>query len=156
MAQEVSGRALREPALVADATGAASVSAHAGDGQARWDFQGALAQLEYCQFQCEAGPLENNQAFIFLSKMAEDGPAYFVGQAVWFCVETSVARVDLAAWAMFTVVAVKMSADSTRNTFEYDLSRDPIRPWHYGSIDFQNIPESKIRLCRPSDAGRLT
>lgn len=29
------GRALREPALVADATGAASVSAHSGDGQAR-------------------------------------------------------------------------------------------------------------------------
>ena len=52
------GRPYGQPALVADATGAASVSAHSGDGQAQEDDAFAADWTRRCQV-CSATPVVN-------------------------------------------------------------------------------------------------
>lgn len=70
MVQEVSGRAsanAAEPALVADATGAASVSALPGDGQAREDAARAIATAvaDRCQGKRKPGQSPERYATIW-------------------------------------------------------------------------------------------
>jgi hypothetical protein len=38
----------------------------------KWDLQKIVAQLESCDYSCEAGVLVNNVAFVALKEMAED------------------------------------------------------------------------------------
>jgi len=61
-----------------------------------YSFPDALAQIESCGFECEAGPLENNVAWRFLTAAAKVCPEYLPGQGVWFEVEKAFADAMLA------------------------------------------------------------
>ena len=108
-----------------------------------WTLQAAIEQLKSCDYECEGGHLANNVAWIWLTKSPR--PNYFVGQSVWTEVEGELAGHRVKRWQRHTVVACYLSADNVRQVFKYDLSNDPIQPYHYGTgAQLQNISESKL------------
>jgi hypothetical protein len=42
-----------------------------------------------------------------------------------------------------------MSSDTERRLWSYSLSNDPPAPWHYGEVQFSNVPEGKLKLEKP-------
>lgn len=81
-------RASAEPALVADATGAASVSAHSGDGQAQGHWQDHLSP--FCQHMLEGGAADlakdiarvaAHQTYLMLREHMKNGRADALAQS---------------------------------------------------------------------------
>jgi len=114
-----------------------------------WTAAEAIKSLSECEYECVAGPLKNNTAFQFLTKQAEIGPRYYPGQGVWFEVAVEMSGIKLSKWVHFFVVGCFMSADSERRTWNYDISYDPPAPYHYGTVHFAKVSESKLFLSRP-------
>ena len=110
----------------------------------------ALEQIQKCAFECEGGPLENNDAWRWLIGASERGPEYWPGQGVWFQVCAEANGVKLDQWTHFYIVGCRMSSDSERRFFVYDLSFDPPAPYHYGKVHFQNVSSDKLRLEKPT------
>lgn len=119
-----------------------------------WTFSSALAQLECCEFQCEAGPLTGNVAFKFLERFAQEGPAYLLGQMVWFEIGAEVAGIPLKRWVKFSIVGCRMGSDVSGRTWSYDLSYDPPEAYHSGAVHYTHVPESKLLLWNPEDLAR--
>jgi hypothetical protein len=124
-----------------------------------WSIETALKQIRDCSFECEAGPLTNNVAWQWLEAAAKVGPEFWPGQGVWFEVSVLAAGKTLSQWVHFFIVGCRMTSDTERLLWEYDLSYDPPRPWHYGTTHFRGVPGDKLSLVDPqkatgSDIGR--
>ena len=118
-------------------------------GDKHWSIATALEQIKSCGFECEAGPLENNAAWQWLTKAAEVGPEFWPGQGVWFLVDAKAGGVTLMQWVHFYIVGCKMTSDTERRLWEYSLSYDPPAPWHYGTTHFTGISGRKLFLEKP-------
>jgi len=114
-----------------------------------YSFPDALAQIESCGFECEAGPLKNNVAWQFLTAAAKVCPEYLPGQGVWFEVEAEAAGKKLTQWVYFYIVGCTMTSDTEKRLWEYALSYDPPGPWHYGTVHFKGIRADRLRLTKP-------
>jgi hypothetical protein len=115
-----------------------------------WNFADALAQIDDCRFECEAGPLANNVAYGWLRLAAKEGPEFFPGQWVWFEICAEAAGKKLTQCVHFCIVGCHMSASNDRRTWLYDLSYDPIGPWHNGAVHFTRISGDRLRLEKPA------
>jgi hypothetical protein len=114
-----------------------------------WSIQTALEQIRSCDFECEAGPLANNLAWRWLEPAAKVGPQFWPGQGVWFKVDAEAAGKTISQWMHFYIIGCRMGADSERRYWSYDLSNDPPRPWHYGTIQFRDVRGGDLRLESP-------
>ncbi len=114
-----------------------------------WELKKAIAQIESCNFQCEAGPLTLNQAFIWLKGAAKACPDFLPGQGVYFEIEAVAAGQKLTQWTHFYIVGCQMESDAERRYFTYDLSCDPPAPYHYGTVSYHGVKAEKLRLERP-------
>lgn len=118
-----------------------------------WSMASAIEQIERCEFECEGGPIKNNDAWLWLASAAKIGPEFWPGQGAWFEVVAEAASRTLAQWVHFYIVGAHMSSDSERRFWTYDLSYDPPAPYHYGTVHFQRVAGDKLRLEKPA---RLT
>ena len=114
-----------------------------------WSIETALKQIRKCDFECEAGPLANNVAWRWLEAVAEDGPTFWPGQGVWYQIDAEGAGKTLTQWVLFYIVGCHMGADNERRLWTYDLSYDPIAPWHNGAVHFRNVDAKKLALVQP-------
>lgn len=111
-----------------------------------WCRDTALAQIEKCDFECEAGPLKNNVAWQWLKKALDIGPKFLPGQGVYVQVTSEKDGTPLSAWGHYYVVGVSMDSDTEKRLWRYHLSNDPPAPYHYGTTQIVNISEDKLRL----------
>jgi hypothetical protein len=114
-----------------------------------WSMASAIEQIEKCTFECEGGPLKNNDAWRWLAGAARIGPEFWPGQGVWFQVEADAGGIKLNQWVHFYIVGCSMDSDSDRRFWTYSLSFDPPAPYHYGKTQFANVPGDKLRLEKP-------
>lgn len=128
-----------------------SPAQHDNHGASRhWSMATALEQITKCEFACEAGSLDNNLAWAWLTAAAKVGPEYWPGQGVWFEVEAEAAGKKLTQWVHFFVVGCKMTSDTERRFWVYDLSYDPPAPYHYGETHFRGIHGERLSLVGPN------
>lgn len=111
-----------------------------------FDRDTALAQIRSCAFACEAGPIEMNVAFKWLSDALERGPKFLPGQGVLAKVSAKAAGTLLEKEMHFYVVGVAMDSDTDRRFWKYSLSYDPPQPYHYGTTHLTNVREEDIRI----------
>jgi hypothetical protein len=111
----------------------------------------AVAQIEKCNFECEAGPMANNVGWQWVKACLEVGPEFWPGQSVWFLIDAKAAGKTLTQWVRFFIVGCHMNADTERRYWTYDLSYDPPAPWHYGETHFRGIRGDKLFIEKPSE-----
>lgn len=105
----------------------------------------AIEQIEKCSFECEGGPLTNNQGWAWLKAAMTGGPLYYLGQSVHYEVEGEVSGVKIAQTVKLCVVGIRMTSDIECRTWNYDLSTDPPDAYHYGSgVQFSGVAEAKV------------
>lgn len=114
-----------------------------------WSMKSALSQIEACGFECEGGPLANNDAWRWLVGASKVGPEFWPGQGVYFQIEAEAAGKKLQQWVHFYIIGAHMEAGTDDRYWTYDLSYDPPRPYHYGTCHFQRIRGDKLRLDDP-------
>lgn len=120
--------------------------------KAEYTIASAIAQVEKCDFECEAGPLANNTGWRWLKAQAEAGPKFYLGQWVYHEVAADVVGVKISQWVRLCVVGIGMSSDTERRTWTYSLSTDPPDAYHYGSgVQFVGIDEKKLRETAPEE-----
>jgi hypothetical protein len=108
------------------------------------NIQTAIAQIESCGFECEAGPLPMNTAWIWLKSLAQ-GPRYQMGQSVPHIITAEASGFDLSRTVLLTIVGVKMSSGTDGLLWVYDLSKDPPAAYHYGSgVTVANVAQQTI------------
>lgn len=119
-----------------------------------WNVKSALEQIQKCDFECEAGPLGNNVAFMWLSGVIKGGPKFYPGQTVYYAVSYSneSTKASISRWEKFQVHTVKMSSTSESSTWEYDLTNDAPSAYHYGSVGFKSVKEKELRETNPDPA----
>lgn len=117
-----------------------------------WSMATALEQIAKCGFSCEAGAIENNAAWAWLTAAAKVGPQFWPGQGAWFEIEAEAAGKKLTQWAHFYIVGCQMQSDITRRYWTYDLSYDPPSPYHYGTTHFKGVEGYKLSLTKPVEA----
>lgn len=104
----------------------------------------SIQQIESCAFECEAGQLANNVAWIWLKELAA-GPRYKIGQVVPHVITAEVAGFDLTRTVDLTIIGVKMSSGTDGLLWEYDLSKDPPAAYHYGGgVTAANVAQQTI------------
>ncbi|MBA8904853.1 hypothetical protein [Aminobacter ciceronei] len=118
-----------------------------------WSMATAIEQVEKCAFECEGGPLANNDAWRWLVGAAKIGPEFWPGQGVFFEITAEASGKTLKQWVHFYIVGCHMDSDTDRRYWTYDLSYDPPAPWHYGTVHVQRIRGDRLRLEKP---GSLT
>ena len=109
----------------------------------------AIAQVDACDFQCDAGSIADNAGWQWIKAATKVGPEFWPGQTVWFEIEAEAAGKKLTQWVSFFIVGCSMNADTERRFWCYDLSYDPPAPWHTGTIHFKNVSGSRLRLEKP-------
>lgn len=114
-----------------------------------WNLKTCAEQFAFCNYECEAGALQMNDAFIWLKQASVVGPEFLPGQGVFFEVTAQAAGQTLSKWAHFYIVGCRMESDTERRYWVYDLSNDPPRPWHYGEVSFTAIRGDKLRMEEP-------
>lgn len=108
------------------------------------NIQTAIAQIEACNFECEAGPLAMNTAWVWLQAVAQ-GPRYQLGQTVPHTITAEAAGFDLSRTVQLTIVGVRMSSGADGLLWVYDLSKDPPAAYHYGSgVTVSNVAQVTI------------
>lgn len=115
-----------------------------------WSLKTCGEQLAACGYECEAGALVMNDAFIWLRQAAVVGPEFLPGQGVFFEVSAEVAGQKLTQWVHFYIVGCHMDSDTERRYWTYDLTDDPPAPWHYGVVRFQRIRGELLKLEKPT------
>lgn len=117
------------------------------------NIQTAIAQIEACDFECEAGPLALNTAWVWLKVLAQ-GPRYQMGQTVPHIITAEAAGFDLSRTVLLTIVGVKMTSGADGLLWVYDLSKDPPAAYHYGSgVTVANVAQLTIdRAIAAQDA----
>lgn len=120
-----------------------------------WNMQAALEQIAKCQYECEGGHLESNDAWRWLVAAAKVGPEFWPGQGVYYQVQAEAAGKTLKQWVHFFIVGCAMTSSDTKRYWTYSLSYDPPRPWHYGEIHFKGVVGSQLSLTKP-DADTLS
>lgn len=111
-----------------------------------WSISSAFEQIEKCGYECEGGPLANNDAYVWLKEAHRVGPEFWPGQGVYFNVKATALGVDLCEWKHFYVVGCHMDSDSDKRFWTYDLSHDPPAPYHYGTLHAQRVSGALLRL----------
>jgi hypothetical protein len=111
-----------------------------------WCRDSALAQIESCRFECEAGPLGNNEAWAWLAKALRIGPRFLPGQGVYVRVGAMVHGTTVSGWGHYYVVGVRMDSGPMSRFWVYDLSNDPPAPYHFGKVSMSGVKESKLHL----------
>lgn len=114
-----------------------------------WSMKSAIEQIQKRPYECEAGNLENNDAWRWLVQAAKIGPEFWPGQGVYFQVEAEAAGEKLTQWVHFYIVGCRMDSGTEDRFWTYSLSYDPPQPWHYGTVHFQNIRGEKLHLEKP-------
>lgn len=114
-----------------------------------WSMKSAIEQIEKCSFECEGGPLANNDAWRWLVSSAKVGPEFWPGQGVYFEVTAEVAGLKMAQWGHFYIVAVKLDSGTEDRFWTYALSSDPPQPYHYGKVHFTEVRGDRLRLTKP-------
>ena len=112
-----------------------------------WSLKGCISQLEACKFECVGGALENNDAFTWLKELSKRTRLEFLpGQGVFFDVEAEVNGVKLSKRSHFYIVGCRLTSDTEKIYCVYDLSNDPPGPYHYGEVQYRNVPADKLHL----------
>lgn len=114
-----------------------------------WTMKSAIEQIAKCEFECQGGNIENNDAWRWLVAAAKIGPEFWPGQGVWFEIEAEAAGKKLTQWVHFYIVGCHMESSTEDRFWTYDLSYDPPHPWHYGTVHFTRINGVKLRLEQP-------
>lgn len=115
-----------------------------------WTMKSAIEQIEKCGFECEGGPLANNDAWRWLVAASKIGPEFWPGQGVFFEIEAEAAGKKLRQWMHFYIVGVHMTSDTERRYWLYDLSYDPPAPYHYGETHFTRIRGDRLKIEKPA------
>ncbi len=129
--------------------GAREADDHLAKENQHWNRDTALAQIDKCNFSCEAGSIESNTAWAWLRKALEIGPKYLPGQGVWYEVSAEVSGTKLSEWIHYYIVGMKMESNTRSRYWVYYLSNDPPAPYHYGVIMFSGVREDCLRLDTP-------
>jgi len=81
-------------------------------------------QLKMCEFECEAGPLRLNQAFVDLMNKIKNLPKHNIGDQVWFHVRAEVNGITLEQYVHFRVCGIQAKERNQTGTIEflYDLT----------------------------------
>lgn len=74
----------------------------------------------------------------------DDSPKFNLGDLVDFTVTAQVAGVDLSKTIQLTVVGCKMSSDTDKRIYYYDLSLTPPEGYFSGTVNFRNIAEKHL------------
>lgn len=117
-----------------------------------WSPATALEQIDSCGFECEGGPISMNVAYQWLKGAAKVGPTFWPGQGVYYEVTAEVAGQKLSKWAHYYIVGCVMDSTTEARVWKYHLSDDPPAPWHYGTVQHQNVPADKLKLSLPVNA----
>jgi hypothetical protein len=117
-----------------------------------WSMAAAFEQVAKCDFECEGGPLKNNDAWRFIVGAAKVGPEFWPGQGVWFEIQAEISGIKISKWAHFYIVGCSMGSDTEKRLWTYSLSSDPPSPYHYGTVQFTNVRSEKLALEKPVDA----
>lgn len=118
-----------------------------------WSIKTAIEQVTKCDFECQGGPLSNNEGWIWLVDAAKVGPEFWPGQGVWFEIAAEVAGQTITKMAHFYIVGCWMDSTTDARVWKYSLSNDPPAPYHYGTVQFKGVPASKLHL---TDSASLT
>jgi hypothetical protein len=116
------------------------------ESDTRWNARTAIEQIEKCGFECEAGPIEQNTAFVFVRDALALGPEFFMGQGVFYTVTAESPAGPVEAVKFFYIVGCRMASDTEKRLWTYSLSNDPPRPWHYGEVQYSGVRASEISL----------
>ena len=112
-----------------------------------WNLKTCISQLEYCGYGCEAGSMVMNDAFIWLKELSKrTGIDFLPGQGVFFDVEAEVNGIKLSKRSHFYIVGCRLTSDTEKIYCVYDLSNDPPGPYHYGEVQYRNVPADKLHL----------
>ncbi len=119
-----------------------------------WSTQTAIEQIKKCDFECEGGPLANNDAWRWIVTMAERGPEFWPGQAVWYEVKADVLGVEMRRWAQFKVLSVTAGSDADRRYWVYTIT-DALPDAYYpgGKNTVQNLRAASLRATAPTESG---
>ena len=123
--------------------------------QKHWSLKSAIDQLARCDYECEAGKLQMNDAFIWLQAAVKIGPEFLPGQGVYYELKTSVDGVEMSAWKHYYIVGCRMDSDQETRFWRYDLSDDPPGPWHYGTVKHKNINGIDLSLHSAEEQQRI-
>jgi len=117
----------------------------------KYNYQTALDQLLKCNFECEAGSLKNNAAFLFLQQQ-RDVLKFLPGQTVYVEIEykSPVNGKTMKKWEPATIVGCTRDSGTDNVYYDYLVSQDPCQPWHYGSGSFR-VKERDMRLSKEGD-----
>jgi hypothetical protein len=117
-----------------------------------WSVSEAIKQISRIDYECEAGPLQNNDAWVWLEAAANIGPAFCPGQGVWFEIKAEAAGKELKQFVHFFIVGCQMESGTDTRYWTYDLSYDPPAPYHYGTVHYRRISGAFLHLVNPSSA----
>lgn len=114
-----------------------------------WAVKTAIEQIEKCAFECQGGPLENNDAWRWLKATLEAGPTLMPGQSVWYEVKAEALGVTMSKWTRFYVLSVRASSSSERREWEYDLITQLPEAYFTGGHVVKNAKLCDIKLSNP-------
>lgn len=118
-----------------------------------WAVKTAIEQIEKCAFECQGGPLGNNDAWRWLKATLEAGPTMLPGQSVWYKVKAEALGVTMSKWTRFYVLSVRASSSSERREWEYDLITQLPEAYFTGGHVVRNAKLCDIKLSNPESAG---
>ncbi len=116
-----------------------------------WTIPTAIAQITKCDFECEGGPLANNDAWRWIVAMAEKGPEFWPGQSVWYEVKTEALGQQFSKWVRFSVYNVYATSDSARRYWEYSIT-DALPDAYYsgGKNVIHKLQAKQLRAQEPT------
>jgi len=114
--------------------------------QKHWSIATALEQINSCGFECQGGPLTNNAAYRWLIDAAKAGPEFWPGQGVYFEVTAEAAGEKMSRWVHYYIVGCRLDSSSEKRFWVYDLSNDPPRPYHYGTVQHRWVSGELLSL----------
>lgn len=115
-----------------------------------WAAKTAIEQIEKCSFECEGGPLANNDAWRWLRAAISNGPTLLPGQEVWYEVRAEALGVTMTKWTRFYVLSVRASSSSERREWEYDIISQLPDAYYTGGHVVKNVALKDIKLSEPT------
>ena len=109
-----------------------------------YTLQEAIAKVEKCDFECEAGPLQNNVGFRRIKQLAENGPKFIPGQIVEFEVKAEAHGEKFSKWVSATVTSCIMGEAADKIVWDYEVQRQPPAPYFRGTEPIK-IKEHELR-----------
>lgn len=110
-----------------------------------WTIKTAMEQLESCPYECEAGNLQNNDAYHFLQNMAKYSPKFYIGQHVQHFVNVETSLGNGGDWFDCVVVGNLLVMGQYEINHCYQLAKGTHPKPQSIDVDIERATESSIR-----------